>query len=48
MTSNIFLSPAHVLSSEIAARRLSPVDLIDALLTRIATHDPKLHAFVEV
>jgi aspartyl-tRNA(Asn)/glutamyl-tRNA(Gln) amidotransferase subunit A len=40
--------PAHVLSREITAGRLSPVDLIDALLARIAMHDPKLHAFVEV
>jgi aspartyl-tRNA(Asn)/glutamyl-tRNA(Gln) amidotransferase subunit A len=45
---NSALAPAHVLSREIAARRLSPVDLVEALLTRIATHDPKLHAFVEV
>jgi aspartyl-tRNA(Asn)/glutamyl-tRNA(Gln) amidotransferase subunit A len=37
-----------VLSREITARRLSPVDLIDALLARIERHDPKLHAFVEV
>src|ERR1700682_1694799 len=42
------LAPAHVLSREIAARRLSPVDLMDALLARIAAHDPKLHAYVEV
>lgn len=48
MTDNIALAPAYVLSREIAARRLSPVDLMDALLARIATHDPKLHAFVEV
>jgi hypothetical protein len=41
-------APAHVLSREIAARRLSPVDLMDAFLGRIAAHDPKLHAFVEV
>ena len=40
--------PAHVLSSEIGARRLSPVDLVDALLARIRAGDPKLHAFVEV
>ena len=40
--------PVHVLSAEIAAKRLSPVDLIDVLLARIAAHDPKLHAFVEV
>ena len=48
MTNDPFLSPAHILSREVAARRLSPVDLMDALLARIATHDPKLHAFVEV
>ncbi|MDB5753933.1 MAG: amidase, partial [Massilia sp.] len=43
-----FLAPAHILSRDVASRRLSPVDLIDALLERIATHDPKLHAFVAV
>jgi aspartyl-tRNA(Asn)/glutamyl-tRNA(Gln) amidotransferase subunit A len=42
------LLPAHVLSVEIGARRLSPVELVDALLERIGTQDPKLHAFVEV
>src|ERR1700740_1170825 len=40
--------PAHVLTSEIAARRLSPVDLVDALLERVRAGDPKLHAFAEV
>jgi len=39
---------AHVLSSEIGARRLSPVDLVDALLERIRTQDRRLHAFVQV
>src|ERR1700694_1530301 len=48
MNNDPLLAPAHILSQEIAARRLSPVDLMDALLARIATHDPKLHAFVEV
>jgi aspartyl-tRNA(Asn)/glutamyl-tRNA(Gln) amidotransferase subunit A len=48
MTNDPSFYPAHVLSRDIAARRLSPVDLMDALLTRIAKHDPKLHAFVEV
>ena len=48
MNDQLFLSPAHILSRDMAARRFSPVDLIDALLARIATHDPKLHAFVEV
>jgi aspartyl-tRNA(Asn)/glutamyl-tRNA(Gln) amidotransferase subunit A len=48
VSSDPCLAPAHVLSREIAARRLSPVDLMDALLARIAAHDPKLHAFVEI
>jgi aspartyl-tRNA(Asn)/glutamyl-tRNA(Gln) amidotransferase subunit A len=36
----------HELSAAIQARRLSPVDLMDALLSRIRRLDPKLHAFV--
>lgn len=40
--------PAHRLSAELGAGRLSPVDLVDALLARIAAKEPKLHAFVEV
>ncbi len=40
--------PAHVLSTEIAAQRLSPVDVVDAFLNRIRSFDPKLHAFVNV
>jgi aspartyl-tRNA(Asn)/glutamyl-tRNA(Gln) amidotransferase subunit A len=40
--------PAHRLAAEIAARRLSPVDVVEALLARIAAHDPKLHAFIDV
>ena len=42
------LLPAHVMSAEIGAGRLSPVDIVDAALTRIAARDRKLHAFVEV
>jgi aspartyl-tRNA(Asn)/glutamyl-tRNA(Gln) amidotransferase subunit A len=42
------LLPAHVMSAEIGARRLSPVDIVDAALARIETADRKLHAFVEV
>jgi aspartyl-tRNA(Asn)/glutamyl-tRNA(Gln) amidotransferase subunit A len=42
------LLPAHVLSAEIGAGRLSPVEVVDAVLSRIAAHDPKLHAYVEV
>ncbi len=42
------LLPVHQLSREIAARRLSPVDVVEACLARIAAADAKLHAFVEV
>ncbi|HEY3910570.1 MAG TPA: amidase [Stellaceae bacterium] len=40
--------PAQMLSAEIGAGRLSPVDLVEALLGRIRAEDEKLHAFVEV
>src|SRR3954452_23706319 len=40
--------PAYVLAAEIAARRLSPVDVVEAMLARIAAHDAKLHAFIDV
>jgi aspartyl-tRNA(Asn)/glutamyl-tRNA(Gln) amidotransferase subunit A len=40
--------PAHRLAGEIAARRLSPVDVVDAYLARIAQHEPKLQAYVDV
>ena len=40
--------PAHRLAEEIAARRLSPVDVVDAFLARIEAHEPKLHAYVDV
>jgi aspartyl-tRNA(Asn)/glutamyl-tRNA(Gln) amidotransferase subunit A len=42
------LSPVHQLSQEVMARRLSPVDLVEAYLDRIAQREPKLQAFVEV
>ncbi|MGQ3283476.1 amidase [Bosea sp. (in: a-proteobacteria)] len=48
ISSDPALWPAHVLAREIAARRLSPVDLVGALLARIERLDPKLHAFVDV
>ena len=47
MTSPAFL-PVHTLAAEIAARRLSPVDLVDAFLDRIERFEPKLQAFVSV
>jgi aspartyl-tRNA(Asn)/glutamyl-tRNA(Gln) amidotransferase subunit A len=42
------LLPVHALSAEILARRLSPVEVVDAYLARIEAHEPKLQAFVEV
>src|SRR6202521_5530725 len=42
-----FLS-AHHLAAEMASRRRSPVDVVEALLARIAAHDAKLHAFIDV
>lgn len=40
--------PAHRLAADIAARRLSPVAVVEALLARISTHNPKLHAYIDV
>jgi aspartyl-tRNA(Asn)/glutamyl-tRNA(Gln) amidotransferase subunit A len=40
--------PVHQLAAEIAAKRVSPVEVTEAFLARIAAHDPKLHAFVDV
>jgi aspartyl-tRNA(Asn)/glutamyl-tRNA(Gln) amidotransferase subunit A len=45
---DLTLLPAHRLSEEIGAGKLSPVDVVDALLARIRDHDQKLHAYVEV
>ncbi|MGI4975624.1 MAG: amidase [Janthinobacterium lividum] len=42
------LLPAAALSDAIAARRLSPVTLVEALLARIAAQEPTLRAFTEV
>ena len=40
--------PVHQISQEVMARRLSPVDLVEVYLDRIAGRDTKLQAFVEV
>ena len=40
--------PASRLAADIAARRLSPVDVVEAFLARIAAHDEKLHAYIDV
>ena len=47
MTSPAFL-PVHRLVAEIAARRLSPVEVVDAFLDRIERLEPRLQAFVSV
>ncbi len=47
-TAGASLPPAHVLSSAMGARRLSPVDVIEAFWRASQAQDPKLQAFVEV
>ena len=42
------LLPVHALSAAIQARRLSPVDVVEAYLGRIEAHEPKLQAFVDI
>jgi len=48
MSQDLTLLPVHELSKQLMARRLSPVELTEAFLQRIAAQDPKLHAYVEV
>jgi aspartyl-tRNA(Asn)/glutamyl-tRNA(Gln) amidotransferase subunit A len=45
---NICYLSAHQLAADIAARRLSPVEVVEAFLRRIEAHEPKLQAFVDV
>jgi aspartyl-tRNA(Asn)/glutamyl-tRNA(Gln) amidotransferase subunit A len=45
---NLHELTVHALSSGIAARRFSPVDVVEACLARIAALEPRLHAFVHV
>ncbi|WP_427912941.1 amidase [Ramlibacter sp. MMS24-I3-19] len=40
--------PVHEVARQIAARALSPIDVVEAYLARIERHDPKLHAYTEV
>jgi aspartyl-tRNA(Asn)/glutamyl-tRNA(Gln) amidotransferase subunit A len=40
--------PVHEIALRLQQRRLSPVDLVDAFLARIAAHEPRLHAYTEV
>lgn len=48
MTTQLCELSVSALSSEIAAGRISPVDIVEAQLARIARLDHRLHAFVEV
>ncbi len=47
-TSSPAALPVHALATQIAAGRLSPVDLVGDCLARIEKLEPKLQAFVEV
>ena len=40
--------PAHQLASAVRRRELSPVDVVDATLTRLERFEPQLNAFVLV
>jgi amidase len=46
MSQDVTMLPAGTLAARIAARQLSPVEVIDAFLERIADLDPQLSAFV--
>lgn len=48
MTSQLHELSVSELSAELAARRASPVDVVESHLGRIAALDPRLQAFVEV
>lgn len=45
---DIIQLPVHELARQLQARRLSPVEVVDAYLARIAQKDAKLHAYTEV
>jgi aspartyl-tRNA(Asn)/glutamyl-tRNA(Gln) amidotransferase subunit A len=45
---DLAFAPVRDLAAAIRAGRLSPVDLVDALLERIGRYDEKLHAYVTV
>ena len=48
MSTELSEMPVHALSQGLAARRFSPVDLVETCLARISALEPKLHAFVHV
>ena len=48
MSNDLSTMTVAALSHGLAARRFSPVDVVDASLARIAALEPKLQAFVQV
>ncbi len=48
MTQDLTRLPVHELSRQLQGKRLSPVEVVDAYLARIAEKDGKLHAYTEV
>ncbi|HEX4026838.1 MAG TPA: amidase [Rhizomicrobium sp.] len=48
MTNALYELSVSELSAGLAARRFSPVDVVEAHLSRIAALEPRLHAFVEI
>ena len=48
MSTHLSRLSVHALSAGLAARRFSPVDIVEACLERIDALEPKLQAFVEV
>ena len=47
-TASLAQLPMHALAAKLVSRDISPIDIVDACLDRIARLDSKLHAFVEV
>jgi aspartyl-tRNA(Asn)/glutamyl-tRNA(Gln) amidotransferase subunit A len=48
MSNDLAKRTVHDLAAQLKARRISPVDLVDACLDQIGRHESKLRAFVEV
>ena len=48
MTNELHELSVSQLAAGIAARRFSPVDVVEAHLVRIEKFEPRLHAFVKV
>src|SRR5262252_7023934 len=48
MSNDLYKMTGGALSEGLAARRFSPVDVVEASLAKIAALEPKLQAFVQV